>query len=220
MGKSVGSVVYTLMLSPEGGILSDVTIARTGEETYHIGANGNLDAAWLREQRNAHGVRLELRDAHSGSCGLGLWGPRAREVLSTLVDEDISHEAFRFYRCRELSVGGVPVLAMRLSYVGELGWELYAPAEFGRYLWDELMAAGKPHGILPVGRRAFESLRLEKGFRLWGTDMTREHTPAEAGVSFAVRGAAAEKLAAEGKDVPSRRLSCLLLDPQALRMRA
>lgn len=212
MGKSVGSVVYTLMLSPEGGILSDVTIARTDEDTYHIGANGNLDAAWLREQMDARGVRLELRDAHSGSCGLGLWGPQAREVLSTLVDEDISHEAFKFYRCRELSVGGVPVLAMRLSYVGELGWELYAPAEFGRYLWDELMAAGKPHGILPVGRRAFESLRLEKGFRLWGTDMTREHTPAEAGVSFAVRGAAAEKLAAEGKDVPSRRLSCLLLD--------
>lgn len=219
VGRSVGSIVYALLLDDRGGVLSDITIARTGEETYHFGTNGNQDAAWLRARMREHGVQLHLSDAASGSCGLGIWGPKAREVLSELVDEDISHESFRFYRCREFSVAGVPVLAMRLSYVGELGWELYTPAEFGRYLWDALITAGRPHDILPVGRRAFESMRLEKGMRLWGADLTREHTPAEAGLEFACRGAALEKLAALGADQPTRRLVCLTLeDPSRVLM--
>ncbi|WP_300344199.1 FAD-dependent oxidoreductase [Nesterenkonia sp.] len=219
VGKTIGSIAYVLMLTEQGGILSDVTIARTGEETYHLGVNGNQDAAWLQQKMREHNVSLHLSDVSSGSCGLGLWGPRARDVLSRLVEEDISHESFRFYRSRRLAVAGVPVLALRLSYVGELGWELYAPAEFGRCLWDELMAAGREDQILPVGRRAFESLRLEKGFRLWGADMTREHTPAEAGLEFAVRGPAAEKLSALGADTPTRRLTCLTLeDPSRVLM--
>ncbi|NLS08990.1 FAD-dependent oxidoreductase [Nesterenkonia sp. MY13] len=215
VGKKVGTIVYALMLNDNGGILSDVTIARTGEDAYHLGVNGNQDAAWLQQKMRELGYRLSLTDASSGSCGIGIWGPAARKVLATLVEEDISHEAFGFYRCRELSIAGVPVLAMRLSYVGELGWELYAPAEFGRYLWDELMTAGKGEHILPVGRRAFESLRLEKGFRLWGADMTAEHTPAEAGLEFAVRGAAAQKLTELGADTPTRRLVCLTLEDSA-----
>lgn len=219
VGRTVGSIVYALILGERGGILSDITIARTAEETYHLGVNGNLDAAWFQMMMRQRSYALHLRDASSGSCGLGLWGPQAREVLQGLVDEDLSHEAFRFYRSRELHVAGVPVLAMRLSYVGELGWELYAPAEFGRHLWDVLIGAGRRHDILPVGRRAFESLRLEKGMRLWGTDMTREHTPHEAGIEFAVRGAAAEKLTAIGADQPSRKLVCLLLeDPSKVLM--
>ncbi len=226
-GKSAGSVVYALLLGTTGGILSDITIARTGEDTYHLGVNGHQDAAWLRQKMAEHGTGpgLRLTDAGSGSYGLGLWGPRAREVLSALVEEDISHEAFRFYRCRRLQVAGVPVLALRLSYVGELGWELYAPAESGRFLWDRLMEAGEPHGILPVGRRAFESLRLEKGFRLWGTDMTREHTPEEAGVAFSVRGPALERLAAleeasgAQRSAEPRRLVCMTLeDPSVVLM--
>lgn len=227
VGKSVGSVVYALLLGAGGGVLSDITIARTGEDTYHLGVNGHQDAAWLRQRMTERGADsgLRLADAGSGACGLGLWGPQAREVLGTLVEEDISHEAFRFYRCRTLRVAGVPVLALRLSYVGELGWELYAPAEFGRFLWDQLMEAGAGHGILPVGRRAFESLRLEKGFRLWGTDMTREHTPEEAGLSFAVKGAAAEKpthleqAAGPERAAEPRRLVCMTLeDPAAVLM--
>ncbi len=101
------------------------------------------------------GPGLRLNDAGSGSCGVGIWGPKARQVLSVLVEEDISHDSFRFYRCRQLQVAGVPVLALRLSYVGELGWELYAPAESGRFLWDQLMAVGQEHGILggPPGFR-------------------------------------------------------------------
>lgn len=212
VGKAQGSIVYTLMLSEEGGILSDITIARTGEETYHLGVNGNQDAAWLRQKMREHAFGLRLADVSSGSCGVGLWGPAARTVLSRLTEDDLAHESFRFYRCQTLEVAGVPVLALRLSYVGELGWELYAPAEFGRYLWDEILSSGHEEGILPVGRRAFESLRLEKGFRLWGADMTREHTPAEAGLSFAVRGPAAEKLSSQGADTPTRRLMCLTLE--------
>lgn len=219
VGTAEGSIIYALLLSEQGGILSDITIARTGEDTYHLGVNGNQDAAWLRQKMRQHSFSLHLRDASSGSCGLGLWGPAARRVLTDLVEEDISHESFRFYRCRKLDVAGVPVLAMRLSYVGELGWELYTPAEFGRYLWDKVLAAGRKEEILPVGRRAFESLRLEKGFRLWGADMTREHTPAEAGLEFAVRGPAAEKLSSLGADRPSRRLTCLVLeDPSRVLM--
>ncbi len=141
----------------------------------------------------------------------GAVGPHARTVLQQLTEEDLTADAFRFYKARQLSVAGVPVLALRLSYVGELGWELYAPAEFGRGLWDAIMGAGAEHGIIPVGRRAFESMRLEKGFRLWGADMSREHSPAEAGVAFAVRGAAESLSRAE----PQRTLMCLVLDDPA-----
>lgn len=214
VGKNVGTVVYALLLSDAGGILSDITVARLGQEEYHLGVNGNQDAAWLCEQARRlgfHGIRIS--DAAQGSCGLGLWGPEARSILERLTEDDVSHEGFRFYRARRISVAGVPVLAMRLSYVGERGWELYAPADYGRFLWDELISAGADHGLAPVGRRAFESMRLEKGFRLWGRDMTREHTPAEAGVDFAVRGRAAERLAQAGS--PQKRLVCLTLEDPA-----
>ncbi|GAB3847107.1 GcvT family protein [Nesterenkonia populi] len=214
VGRKAGTVVYALLLSEAGGVLSDITVARLGEERYHLGVNGSQDAAWLGEQARRlgfHGLRISAADR--GSCGLGLWGPQARTVLEQLTEENLAHESFRFYRGREMSVAGVPVLALRLSYVGELGWELYAPAEFGRFLWDEIMGAGAEHGIIPVGRRAFESMRLEKGFRLWGRDMHREHTPSEAGVGFAVRGAAAERFADAAP--PQRKLACLTLDDPA-----
>ncbi|MCH8571935.1 FAD-dependent oxidoreductase [Nesterenkonia sp. AY15] len=217
--RTVGGIVYALLLDERGRVLSDITLARTGPQSYHLGINGPLDTAWLRariaEHQPAAGETLQLTDAGTGACGLGLWGPQARTVLQKLVAEDLSDEDFKFYRARQLRVAGVPVLALRLSYVGELGWELYAPAEFGRFLWDALMDAGQAQQIRPVGRRAFESLRLEKGFRLWGTDMTREHTPVEAGVDFAVTGEAAKKLAALGADVPRRRLQCLVLEDPA-----
>lgn len=210
VGKSPGSVVYALILNAAGGILSDITIARIGPDSYHVGINGNQDRAWLEARMRERGVELTVEDVTSGHFGLGLWGPNARRTLETLVDQDISNQAFRFYRCGELSIAGVATLALRLSYVGELGWELYAPAEFGGYLWDQIMAAGQPYDILPVGRRAFESMRLEKGFRLWGADMDRSNTPEEAGLGFAVKGVAAEQMEARG--APSKILSCLVLD--------
>lgn len=212
--KTVGGIVYALLLDERGGVLSDITLARTGPQSYHLGINGPLDTAWLQariaERDTAPGEGLQLTDAGTGACGLGLWGPQARAVLQSLVDEDLADEHFRFYRARQLRVAGVPVLALRLSYVGELGWELYAPAEFGGYLWDALTEAGQAHQIRPVGRRAFESLRVEKGFRLWGTDMTREHTPVEAGVDFAVAGTVEPGAAA-----PRRRLHALVLEDSA-----
>lgn len=211
VGKNPGTIVYGLLLSESGGILSDITVARL-KDSFHLGINGHQDTAWLRRKAAEFRFDVTIADVSSGSCGLGLWGPQARRVLAQLADTDLSHEAFGFYKAREISVAGVPVLALRLSYVGELGWELYTPAEFGRFLWDALFDAGEPYGILPVGRRAFESLRLEKGFRLYGHDMTSEHTPAEAGLTFAVRGRAKETLATIGADRAHRKLVCLVLD--------
>lgn len=232
--KAVGRIVYALLLDERGGVLSDITLARTGPQSYHLGINGPLDTAWLHariaEHHSATEEGVQLTDATTGACGLGLWGPQARTVLQNLVEEDLADDHFKFYRARQLRVAGVPVLALRLSYVGELGWELYAPAEFGGFLWDALSQAGQAEQIRPIGRRAFESLRVEKGFRLFGTDMTREHTPAEAGVAFAVAGEAAEKLAALGRTepgspelgalasgtvAPRRRLQCLVLQDPA-----
>ena len=211
--KPVGAMAYALLLDERGGVLSDVTVARLGPEEYHLGINGPLDVAWLTDHLPADGA-VQIHDAGSGSCGIGLWGPNARDVLAELTTEDISNEGFRYYRARRMRVAGVPVLALRLSYVGELGWELYTPAEFGRRLWDAIWAAGQPHGLIAAGRRAFESLRLEKGYRLWGTDMTREDSPAEAGIGFAVRPGARDfvgRIAVAGLPV-TRLLTCLTLD--------
>lgn len=218
VGKRVGTVVYALLLSKNGGILSDITVARLGEDEYHLGINGHQDTAWLSAEAGRLGYQqVQISDAAQGACGLGLWGPNSRTILARLSESDLSHEGFPFYRARRISVAGVPVLAMRLSYVGERGWELYAPADYGRFLWDAIIAAGADHGIIPVGRRAFESMRLEKGFRLWGRDMSSEHTPAGAGVDFAVRGEVSERLAQVGP--PQKRLACLILaDPAQVMM--
>ncbi|MGW3344764.1 GcvT family protein [Nonomuraea rubra] len=179
--KKPGSVTYTLLLDAGGGIRSDLTVARLDEETFQIGANGNLDLDWLT--RHAPGG-VRVRDLTPGTCCVGVWGPQARELVQGLTDLDLSHENFRYFGCKSGYVGQVPVLAMRVSYVGELGWELYTTADQGLKLWDTLWAPGL---AIAGGRAAFNSLRLEKGYRLWGVDMTTEHNPYEAGLGFAVR---------------------------------
>ncbi len=186
LDRPVGTVVYSLMLDERGGIRSDLTIARLGAERFQIGANGNLDYAHLRGLAPADGT-VQVRDITAGTCCIGLWGPRARDILAALTDTDLSNAAFGYFKGRELWVGNVPVTALRLSYVGELGWELYTTADMGAKLWDTLWAAGQDHGLIAAGRSAFGSLRLEKGYRSWGTDMTTEHDPYEAGLGFAVR---------------------------------
>ncbi|APU13392.1 MULTISPECIES: GcvT family protein [Actinoalloteichus] len=214
--RRIGSITYTLLLGDDGGIRSDLTVARLGEERFQLGANGPLDLDWLRRHLPGDGS-VQVRDITPGTCCLGLWGPSAREVLSGLTDDDVSHRGLRYYRAREIHVGGVPVTAMRLSYVGELGWELYTTADLGRLLWDTLWEAGRPHGLIAAGRGAFDSMRLEKGYRSWGLDMTGEHDPYEAGVDFAVR---LDKGYFVGRDViearrdspPVRRL-CALVTP-------
>ncbi len=219
LDRAVGSVVYTLMLDGRGGIRSDLTIARLGADRFQIGANGNLDFDRLRRLAPDDGS-VVVRDTTAGTCCIGLWGPRARDILASLTDTDVSDGAFRYFAARKLWVGNVPVTALRLSYVGELGWELYTTADMGTRLWDTLWSAGQEHGLIAAGRSAFGSLRLEKGYRSWGTDITTEHDPYEAGLGFAVRmdkGEFVGRTALEGKSeaTAARRLVPLTITDRA-----
>ncbi|MGN9761539.1 GcvT family protein [Streptomyces sp. SD31] len=186
LDKPVGSVTYTLLLDAAGGVRSDLTIARLETERFQIGANGNLDLDWLLRRLPSDGS-VQVRDITAGTCCLGLWGPRARDLVQPLTDTDFSHKGFGYFKAKQAYLGDVPVTAMRLSYVGELGWEIYTTADLGARLWDTLWEAGQELGIIAAGRGAFNSLRLEKGYRSWGHDMTTEHNPYEAGLGFAVR---------------------------------
>jgi glycine cleavage system aminomethyltransferase T len=217
VARSVGSVTYCLLLDEDGGVRSDVTVARLGAEAYQVGANGNLDLSWLRA--HIDGRRVSVRDVTPGTCCLGLWGPRARDVVTGLSDIDFSAKSFKYFRAKQGYLGHVPVTALRVSYVGELGWEFYTTADMGLKLWDELWAAGQEHGIIAAGRGALNSLRLEKGYRAFGTDMTFEHDPFEAGLGFAVKkgkdflGKAA---ALDRRERAERRLTCLTYDAPEL----
>ncbi|MCP3822433.1 FAD-dependent oxidoreductase [Streptomyces sp. A3M-1-3] len=222
--KSVGSVTYTLMLAEDGGIRSDVTVARLGRDHFQVGANGNPDLDWfhrnLADWRHlpaaAGGGSVVVRDVTAGTCCIGLWGPKARDVLQPLADQDFSNAGLKYFRAKRAHIGSVPVTAMRLSYVGELGWELYTGADMGLKLWDTLWEAARPHGGIAAGRGAFNSLRLEKGYRSFGTDMTYEHDPYEAGVGFAVKmdkGDFIGRTALERRGTQvRRRLTCLTID--------
>ncbi|WP_327180977.1 GcvT family protein [Streptomyces sp. NBC_01334] len=215
VAKSVGSVTYTLLLDRDGGIRSDVTVARLAPDLFQVGANGNLDLDWFARRLPADGT-VQVRDITPGTCCIGLWGPLARKVLQPLTDEDFSNDGLKYFRAKRAYIGSVPVTAMRLSYVGELGWELYTTADQGLKLWDTLWRAAKPLGGVIAGRGAFNSLRLEKGYRSFGTDMTFEHDPYEAGVGFAVKldkGDFLGKAALERrKEGVRRRLTCLTID--------
>ncbi|KOV61532.1 sarcosine dehydrogenase [Streptomyces sp. NRRL WC-3618] len=222
VAKSVGSVTYTLLLDHDGGIRSDVTVARLGRDLFQVGANGNLDLDWFTRHLPADGT-VQVRDITPGTCCIGLWGPLARKVLQPLTDEDFSNDGLKYFRAKRAYIGSVPVTAMRLSYVGELGWELYTTADQGQKLWDTLWQAAQPLGGVAAGRGAFNSLRLEKGYRSFGTDMTYEHDPYEAGVGFAVKldkGDFVGKAALERrKGEVRRRLTCLTIeDPRSVVM--
>jgi dimethylglycine oxidase len=182
--RPVGTVVYTLLLDAAGGVRSDVTVARLGPSRFQVGVNGPLDLDWLLRQAPPG---VTVRDVTGGTCGVGLWGPLARQLVESLTDLDVSHTGFGYFKAREGYLGEVPVTMLRLSYVGELGWEIYTTAELGPKLWDTLWAAGRGLGLVAGGRAAFNSLRLEKGYRSWGTDVTAEHDPFSAGLGFAVR---------------------------------
>ncbi|MCX4573641.1 FAD-dependent oxidoreductase [Streptomyces sp. NBC_01571] len=215
--KKPGSVTYTLLLDETGGIRSDLTVARLAPDRFQVGANSPADLDWLT--RHAPGD-VHIRDITSGTCCIGVWGPLARDLVQPLTRDDFSHEGFGYFRAKETYLGHVPVTAMRLSYVGELGWELYTTADLGLRLWDTLWEAGQPHGVVAAGRSAFNSLRLEKGYRAWGTDMTDERNPFEAGVGFAVRMdkdgfVGQEALQGLATAEPARRLTALLLDDPA-----
>jgi len=211
--KSVGSVTYCLLLDHDGGVRSDVTVARLGQNAYQIGVNGALDLDWLTRHLPDDGT-VQVRDTTAGTCCVGVWGPRARDLVQPLTDLDLTR--LRYFRGAQGHVGNVPVTALRLSYVGELGWELYTTADMGLKLWDTLWAAGQDHGVIAAGRGAFNSLRLEKGYRAFGTDMTYEHSPDEAGLGFAVKKAKPDFLGKEAVKQGKRKLTCLTLDAHIL----
>jgi glycine cleavage system aminomethyltransferase T/glycine/D-amino acid oxidase-like deaminating enzyme len=222
VAREVGAVTYTQMLNPRGGIECDFTVTRLAEERFRIvtgTAFGQHDSAWIRSHAPDDGSAT-VEDVTSRFACLGLWGPAARDILQPLTDADLASEAFPYMRAREVSVGYVPCLAVRVTYVGELGWELYCPTEFGRRLWDVLWEAGAERGLAAGGYKAIDSLRLEKGYRVWGADITPDETPFEVGLGFAVKldkGDFVGRDALLSRSVPTRILRCLTLDdPRAV----
>jgi 4-methylaminobutanoate oxidase (formaldehyde-forming) len=218
--RSLGSIVYTQLLDRRGGIQADLTVTRLAEERFLLvtgTAYGNHDAAWLRAQA-PEGGSVEIRDITSSRVCFGLWGPRARDIIAPLTDDDMSDAGFPYLTAKEISVGSVPILALRVTYVGEFGWELYAPTEYGRTLWRSLWEAGREHGLVAGGYRAIDALRLEKGYRVWSSDITPDENPFEAGLGFAVAldkaegSMAHDALAAAKAAGPAKRLRCLVLD--------
>ncbi|MEU0503334.1 FAD-dependent oxidoreductase [Nocardia sp. NPDC005998] len=214
LDKSVGSVTYTLMLDENGGVRSDLTVARLAPERFQVGANGPLDFDWFSRHLPDDGS-VTLRDITGGTCCIGVWGPAARDLVQPLCSDDLSHQGFKYFRALQTYLGAIPVTMMRVSYVGELGWEIYTTAEYGSALWDLLWTAGHAHEVIAAGRIAFNSLRIEKGYRGWGTDMTAEHLPAAAGLDFAVRMAKDDfvgKKALEQAPPPAKILRSIVFD--------
>jgi glycine cleavage system aminomethyltransferase T/glycine/D-amino acid oxidase-like deaminating enzyme len=214
VARDVGAITYTQMLNARGGVECDFTVTRLAEDQFRIvtgTAFGQHDLAWIRAHAPGDGS-VTVDDVTSKYACLGLWGPAAREILQPLVTEELS---FPYLRARELAVGPVPCVALRVTYVGELGWELYCPMEFGLRLWDAIWESGRSHGLVAGGYKAIDSLRLEKGYRVWGADVTPDETPYEAGLGFAVKldkGDFVGRDALAGAPEPDRRLCCLVLD--------
>ena len=219
MNKPVGTITYTSMLTPSGGIKCDLTVTRLAEDRFMVvtgGAMGLHDLAWIEAHLPDDGS-VRVTDISSGRCCIGLWGPRARDLLSRVCDDDVTDDGFPYMTAKPITIAEVPSLALRISYVGELGWEIYSPAEQGLRLWDVLWEAGQPLGVIAAGGGAFDSLRLEKGYRLWGDDIHTEYNPYEAGIGFAVRMRKGNFI---GRDElreirargPERRLCCMTLD--------
>lgn len=187
VARAPGRITYTQLLNSRGGIEADLTVARLAEDRYYIVTGTGFrthDKGWISDHLKGD-ARLE--DVTEAWGTLSLMGPKARAVLEGVTDGDVSHEGFPFGAVREIDVAGHPVRAIRITYVGELGWELHIPIASLAAVYDALMEAGEPHGIRPAGYRAIESLRLEKGYRAWSSDITPNDTPMEAGMGWAVK---------------------------------
>jgi glycine cleavage system aminomethyltransferase T/glycine/D-amino acid oxidase-like deaminating enzyme len=185
-----GSVVYTQLLEGDGGIAADVTVTRLTTDHFRVVTGAgyvNSDLGWLRLQVNEGDAKVDLRETTDSLSVIGLWGPSARQVLGLVTDSDISEEALPFMQARAIRVRGFDVLAQRVTYVGELGWELYTTPRWAVQVWDALTAAGSELGLRAGGYRALDSLRMEKGYRYYGTDLTLLDNPFEAGLGFCVQ---------------------------------
>lgn len=189
VAKPVGRLTYTQLLNTRGGIEADLTVARLGEDRFYVVTGTGFrthDFSWIGDHVGNE-LDVTLTDVTEDFGTLSLMGPRARDVLAAVTDADVSNTAFPFGHVREISIAGTTVRALRVTYVGELGWELHVPIAATGEIFDALMAAGEEHSIRPVGYRALESLRLEKGYRAWGSDITPNDTPQEAGLGWAVK---------------------------------
>ena len=188
--RPVGSVVYTQLLDQRGGIAADVTITRLGPRHFRLVTGAgyvNSDLGWLRLQRREDDGPVEIRETTEELGVIGIWGPQARELLEPITEDDVSEDGFRFMQARDIRIEGFEVFAQRVTYVGELGWELYVAPDIAGQVWDRLATRGRAFGIQPVGYRALDSLRMEKGYRYYGTDLTLLDNPLEAGLGFCVR---------------------------------
>jgi glycine cleavage system aminomethyltransferase T/glycine/D-amino acid oxidase-like deaminating enzyme len=221
--KQTGSITHTLLLNIHGGILSDIFVSRIEDDLFQVGANTATDLAYLarearRQIKHTPGQWAQVRDITGSTCCLGLWGPRARDVIRTVSPDDYSNKGLPYMGVKKSSLAGIPVTMFRKSFVGEHGWEIQTTPEYGQRLWDLLWQSGKSHGLVAAGRAAFNGLRIEKGIRASGSDMSSEHNPWEAGVTYAIKmdkkadfvgKAALEPLS---RKTSSRRLRCLTID--------
>jgi 4-methylaminobutanoate oxidase (formaldehyde-forming) len=219
VARAIGALTYTQMLNEDGGIECDFTVTRLAENRFRIitgTAFGMHDYSWIRGHAPEDGS-VEVEDVTSAHACVGLWGPDARAILQKTTPADLANTAFPFMHARELAVGSVPCFALRVTYVGELGWELYCPSEYGLRLWDTIREAGHGSGLTPGGYKAVDSLRLEKGYRVWGADITPDTDPYQAGLGAFVKldkgefiGRAALR---KRRESPAEtRLACLVLD--------
>ncbi|MBY6142334.1 FAD-dependent oxidoreductase [Leisingera daeponensis] len=221
VNKPVGSLIYTQMLNDKGGIECDLTVGRVAHDEFYIVTGTGYathDFDWIR--RNIpDGMNCQLFDITSSNAVLSLMGPKARGILAAVTRDDVSNDGFKFGTISTIGIAGCPVQALRVTYVGELGWELHLPVEYAQTVYAALMEAGKPHGLVNAGYRSIESLRLEKGYRAWGSDIGPDHTPFEAGLGWAVKlrkdipfkgRAAAEAQKADGV---KKMLACFTTDP-------
>ncbi|MFT5043163.1 MAG: sarcosine dehydrogenase [Porticoccaceae bacterium] len=187
--RPVGSIIYTQMLNDNGGIECDLTLVRTAEDEYYIVTGTGYathDFNWI--MRNIpNDLNAQLVDVTSSNAVLSLFGPNAMDILSLCTRDDVSQDALPFGQSRTIGIAGCPVLAMQISYVGENGWELHLPVEYASTVYESLHAAGASHGLRNAGYRAIETLRLEKGYRAWSSDIGPDHTPDEAGLGWAVK---------------------------------
>jgi 4-methylaminobutanoate oxidase (formaldehyde-forming) len=189
ISKPVGSIIYTQMLNRRGGIEADVTISRLDEQRFYLVTGtgfGTHDSTHLR--RNiSRAAPVSVHEVTSAYACFSVMGPAAREILQPLAEADLSNSAFPFATCQQIFIAGAPVIAARVTFVGELGWELHIPTEYALTVYEAVMASGAAHGIQNAGYRAIDSLRLEKAYRVWSVDIGSDYTPYEAGLGFAVR---------------------------------
>jgi 4-methylaminobutanoate oxidase (formaldehyde-forming) len=222
--KPVGALVYTQMLNDRGGIECDLTVGRVAHDEFYIVTGTGYathDFDWI--SRNIpEGLNCQLFDITSSNAVLSLMGPRARDILAAVTRDDVSNNGFPFGTIRTIGIAGCPVQALRVTYVGELGWELHLPVEYAQTVYAALMEAGAPHGLVNAGYRAIESLRLEKGYRAWGSDIGADHTPFESGLGWAVKlrkntaFKGREAAAAQKEGGVKKMLACFTVDPEVV----